>query len=195
MRSGPKTHWAMIQTGIFSVSIGASVSSGAQEGGSGGEELGLAPLYSAMPCGSPCAWTPCRSGGLLIRKQNLCAIAATQLSHTTQMLGRPRLMAGVVRPRVPSLLRIDSYPRERRSGSTAVGASWPFRLLQRRFSSHQREAGGSEGGYTAAGAKAGGQQTLYTVFFVSPDEKMQLPCSYYVSPALDATCPAVRDED
>lgn len=80
---------------------------------------------------------------------------------------------------MPVLRPAASYPREWRSDSTVAEASWPVRFFQRRFFSDQAEAGGSDEGYTAASATTGTQQqTLYTVFFASPDEKMQIPCSY-----------------
>lgn len=88
-------------------------------------------------------------------------------------------MAGVFRLQMPALWRVASYSTECRSRLTAAASCWPLRLLQRRFFSQKREAGATEDGYSLAGAKTGGQQqTQYTIFFVSPDEKMQLPCSY-----------------
>lgn len=57
----------------------------------------------------------------------------------------------------------------------------PFRLTQRGFGSLNKETPGSIGGSISTDSLEGGeQQESYTLTFVSPDEKVHIPCSYRV---------------
>lgn len=87
--------------------------------------------------------------------------------------------AGLLRIQPVPQRPTDGYADAWSSSPTDATISLPSRFSQSRFLSPKRRDGASDEGANAPGVQMSGKQAQpYMVVFVSPDEKMRLPCSY-----------------
>lgn len=95
------------------------------------------------------------------------------------MLRRDALGAGLLCIRPVPRRRTNGYADAWSSSPKGATISLPSRFLQSRFLSPKGRTGPLDEQANASSFQTSGKPTQpYTVVFVSPDEKMQLPCSY-----------------